>query len=69
MKATSTKKIAPVKTEVKDNEILLNSLDNADINFDTNNFQEYLNTMPFMDSHKYALCVGYSYSISSSIEH
>lgn len=44
----------------KDNQILIDALNEAENNFDLDEFKDYLNEMPFMDSHKYALCLGLS---------
>ncbi|KAF2339464.1 tetratricopeptide repeat protein [Flavobacterium tistrianum] len=42
------------------NEILKNAIDNAENDFDLDEFKQYLDNIPFMDSHKYALCLGLS---------
>jgi len=39
------------------NDVLITALDNADNEFDIEEFKTYLNVMPLMDSHKYALCI------------
>lgn len=41
----------------ENNDILRAAIDNTDNSFDTKNFKEFLEKMPFLDSHKYALCI------------
>lgn len=42
----------------ENNEIFRIAIDNANNDFDVDEFTNYINEMPFMDSYKYALCVG-----------
>lgn len=44
----------------EDNEILANALSDASNDFELEEFKDYLNNLPFMDSYKYALCLGLS---------
>lgn len=44
----------------ENNEILVNAVNDAENDFELEEFTEYLDKMPFMDSYKYALCLGLS---------
>jgi hypothetical protein len=44
----------------ENNEIFKNAINNAQNDFDLVEFREYIDNLPFMDSHKYALCLGLS---------
>jgi Tfp pilus assembly protein PilF len=44
----------------ENNEVLRHALESADNSYDLEEFQKYLNEMPLMNSHKYALCIGLS---------
>jgi hypothetical protein len=44
----------------ENNEIFKNAINDAENDFDLDDFREYIDNLPFMDSHKYALCLGLS---------
>lgn len=44
----------------ENNEIFKNAINDAENNFDVDEFRDYIDNLPFMDSHKYALCLGLS---------
>lgn len=44
----------------ENNEILKNAINDAENDFELDEFREYIDNLPFMDSHKYALCLGLS---------
>lgn len=41
----------------EDNQILNDAIDNANNEFEVEEFEEYIKNMPFLDSHKYSLCI------------
>lgn len=43
-----------------DNSVLKEAIDNADNDFDIHDFKAFLQEVPFLDSHKYSLCISLS---------